>query len=150
MGQKLKLKWRVQFPAAVKAISPITVTKSGLLYVFGLDVQALLQSINPFFLPVPTVKNITFANSPYIPLADDQVLLIDTSGGHVVVAMPLASTRSLDLIIKDATGNAGTVGHDISVTFNGGQTADGQTPYPIDSPYLAVRFGVKAGGYFIK
>lgn len=147
MGQKLKLKWRVQFPAAVKAISPITVTKSGLLYVFGLDVQALLLSIGPFFLPVPSVKNITFANSPYIPLADDQVLLVDTAGGVVVIAMPLASTRSLDLTIKDATGHAAA--NPISVTFNGGQSADGLTPYPIDSNYLAVKFGVKTGGYFI-
>lgn len=95
--------------------------------------------------PVPTV--VTLAMSPYTPLASDTLLMVDTSAGSVTIAMLLAATRTLDLEIKDATGNAAA--NPISVTFSGGESADGLSPYTIDSNYASAKFGPKTGGYFV-
>lgn len=117
-------------------VSPLTAT----------NVQdAITQStaIPPVITPTP----VTFAMSPYTPLVTDQLLLVDTVGGAVTIAMPLAATRALDLEIKDDTGHA--VANNISVTFSGGQTADGLAPYVIDGNYGAVKLGPQTGGYFV-
>lgn len=95
--------------------------------------------------PSPTA--VTFAMSPYTPLVGDTLLMVDTSGGAVTIAMPLSSTRTLDLEVKDATGNAAA--NPISVDRTAPDTIDGLTTYPIDSAYGAAKFGPKTGGYYV-
>lgn len=97
----------------------------------------------------PTV--VTFAQSPYMPLISDTVLLVDTTGGAVVIAMPLSATRLtatgyLPLVVKDDKGSSAV--NAISVTCAGAELIDGLTAYPIDAPYTSVNFQPKAtGGY---
>lgn len=107
--------------------------------------DAIVQSasIPSTISPTP----VTAGMSPYAPLSTDQLLLVNTSAGPVTIAMPLSATRGLDLEIKDDTGNA--VANNISVTFSGGQTADGLAPYVIDGSYGAVKLGPQTGGYFV-
>lgn len=100
-------------------------------------------SIPPTIVATP----VTFAMSPYTPAASDQLLLVNTAAGPVTIAMPAASARSLDLEIKDDTGNA--FANNISITFTSGQTADGLSPYVIDGNYGAVKLGPQSGGYFV-
>lgn len=97
----------------------------------------------------PTV--VTFAMSPYAPLATDTVLLVDTTGGAVVISMPLSATRLtakgyVPLTVKDDVGNSDVAA--ITVNRAGAELLDGLTSYPIDSKYAAVTFMPKAaGGY---
>lgn len=97
----------------------------------------------------PTV--VTFAQSPYTPLISDTVLLVDTTGGAVVIAMPLSATRLvpsgyLPLTVKDDKGNSAV--NAIAVNRAGAELIDGVTSYPIDSPYTSVTFQPKStGGY---
>lgn len=107
--------------------------------------DAIVQSasIPSTISPTP----VTVGMSPYVPLSTDQLLLVNTSAGPVTIAMPLSATRGLDLEIKDDTGNAAA--NNISVTFSGGQTADGLAPYVIDGSYGAVKLGPQTGGYFV-
>lgn len=98
---------------------------------------------------LPTIGTmVNFGMSPYTPLPTDRVLLVDTAGGVVTIAMPLAASRNgLDLEVKDDTGHAAA--NNISVTFSGVETADGLAPYPIAGNYGAAKFGPQTGGYFV-
>lgn len=96
----------------------------------------------------PTV--VTFAMSPYTPLLTDTVLLVDTTGGAVVIQMPLAATRVnasgfVPLTVKDDKENADI--NAISVARAGAELIDGLTAYPIDSKSTAVTFLPVTGGY---
>ena len=94
----------------------------------------------------PTAVN--FAMSPYAPTNADSYLLVDTSGGAVVINLQAAALRAgLPLAVKDNTGNA--VANPISLVPAGGETIDGLAPYPIDANFAAVQIAPRAGGYFV-
>lgn len=96
---------------------------------------------------IPTPVN--FAMSPYSVVPSDRVLLINSSGGPVIINMMAAATRAgLDLTVKDDTGNAGGA-NGIGVFAAGGETIDGLTIYPVDSAFAAARFIPQAGGYYV-
>lgn len=107
--------------------------------------DAILQvtTLSPIIIPTA----VTFVMSPYTPLTTDQILEVDTSGGAVTIQMPLSVTRTLDLEVKDITGNAAA--NPISVQRAGGENIDGLTTYPLDSAYAAAKFGPKTGGYYV-
>jgi hypothetical protein len=113
------------------------------------DVETQLQAA--IVLPAgysPTI--VTFAMSPYTPLATDTVLLVNTTGGAVSIQMPLSATRLnasgyVPLTVKDDVGNAAI--NAIAVLRAGAETIDGLTSYPIDAPYASVTFQPKAAGY---
>lgn len=121
------------------------------------DVQSAIEQVQAEVAAViiaprgynPTI--VTFAQSPYTPLISDTVLMVDTTGGVVVIAMPLSATRLvasgyLPLTVKDDKGNSAV--NAISVTRAGAELIDGLTAYPIDSPYTSVTFQPKStGGY---
>lgn len=91
---------------------------------------------------------VTFAMSPYTPVASDTLLLVDTAGGPVTIAMrPAAERNGVDLEIKDDTGHAAA--NPVSVVRNGAETIDGLTTYPIDGNYGSAKFGPQLGGYFV-
>lgn len=113
------------------------------------DVEAQLQAA--IALPQGLVERVvTFAMSPYTPLITDSALLVDTTGGIVVIQMPLSATRQnasgfVPLTVKDDVGNSGV--NAIDVQRAGAELLDGRTNYPIDSPYFSVTFLPKAVGY---
>jgi hypothetical protein len=59
----LKLKFRTLFPASVRATSPLTLVKTGLAYVFGLDITELRASLDPFYTPSNLPGTVVAANS---------------------------------------------------------------------------------------
>lgn len=113
--------------------------------IIATNVQEAIEAIGN--VVAPAAKVVTFAMSPYTPLAAETLLLVDTSGGAVTIAMPLSSTRQFDLEVKDSTGNS--VANPISVNRTAPDTIDGLTTYTIDSAYGAARLGPKTGGYFV-
>lgn len=48
----IKLKFRTAFPALVEALSPLTLVKNGLKFIFGIDINALKLSLDPFYSTV--------------------------------------------------------------------------------------------------
>lgn len=110
------------------------------------DVQDAIQQVNQLIAPIPIPVN--SGMSPYTPLPNDLMLLVDTSGGPVTILMPSAIQRGLPLEIKDDTGNADA--NNISITFTGGETLDGLAPYKIDSKFGAVTLAPQIGGYYAK
>lgn len=119
----------------------------------AVDVQSAIEQVEAIaVLPqgrTPTI--VTFAMSPYTPLNTDTVLLVDTTGGAVVITLPLGSTRLnasgyLPLTVKDDKENAAV--NAISVNRTAPDTIDGLTTYPLDANGVAVTFQPKAaGGY---
>lgn len=99
--------------------------------------------------PVTPGTAVNVGQSPYQVVTLDQMLLVDTSGGPVTILMqPSAARLGVDLIVKDITGNAAA--NPITVTMSGAETADGQSPYPLDSDSAGAKFSPKLNGYFIK
>lgn len=101
----------------------------------------VFQSIRP--------TDVTLAMSPYTALITDQLLMVDTAAGAVVVNLTAALTRSgLPLEVKDATGHADV--NPITVNSFGAELIDGKASVPLDSIFVAVKFQPKtAGGYAI-
>lgn len=146
--------WTVSLNYAVLGITPViadppntyTLVWNALTGVFAVVPVSLLGSggITP--------KIVTFAMSPYTPLLADRLLLVDTTGGVVVINMMLAAARLtgagyLDLTIKDDKGNSAV--NAIMVNRAGGDLLDNLAAYPIDTAYAAVTFQAKAGGYAV-
>lgn len=117
------------------------------------DVQSAIEQVEAQAVApdgvTPTV--VTFAMSPYTPLITDTALLVNTTGGAVVIQMPLSAARLtskgyVPLVVKDDVGNSAV--NAISVARAGAELIDGLTAYPIDTPYGATKFQPKAsGGY---
>lgn len=95
--------------------------------------------------------NISFANSPYPPLASDTFLYVDTSGGAIEIDLPLAASRNnVAISIKDVTGNAAA--NNITIKPSGAETIDGHTnaaPLVIKANYGGVRLSPGTAKYVI-
>jgi hypothetical protein len=117
------------------------------------DVQGAIEQVEAQAVAAggvnPTI--VTFAMSPYSPVITDTYLLVDTTGGAVVIQLPLSAARLtprgyIPIEVKDDLGNSAV--NAISVLRSGAELIDGVASYPIDSPYTLVKFQPKAsGGY---
>jgi len=75
--------------------------------------------------------------TPYVVLAADQFVGVDTSGGAKQVNLPNAPSTGRFYNIKDATGNAAT--NNITLTTVGGTvTIDGATTYVMTAAYQSI------------
>lgn len=112
------------------------------------NVQDAIDQVAAGALPGPgSTVAVTAAMSPYTPAANITLLLVDSTAGAVVIALPLSSSRIFDIEVKDAAGQSAV--NAISVNRTAPDTIDGLTTYPIDSPYASAKFGPKTGGYFV-
>lgn len=111
----LKLKFRTQFPALVTAASPLTVEKTGLEYDFGIDIEALRES-----LVVPTSSKIITAPGPYAALPEDDVLIIKQTVAAPFTVTVDWSARTRPLRVVDGKGDASV--NNITITPAAGQS----------------------------
>lgn len=75
--------------------------------------------------------------TPYVVLADDDYLSVDSSGGAITVQLPDAATLGKTFVIKDRTGSAGA--NPITVTTVGGVVLiDGATSFGMNTNYEAI------------
>lgn len=111
--------------------SPLTAT----------NVQDAIDQVAAATVDIPVL--VTAAMSPFTPAADQQTLLVDTSGAAVTIALPPAATRVLPIKVIDGTGQAAT--NNIRVTFTG--TANGfASPILIDAPFGGWAFHPRTNG----
>ncbi len=83
----------------------------------------LAEAVNAVLAARPTQIGIT--RSPYSVLLGDLAIWVDTSGGPVVIETPPAVARAgRPLMIKDITGTAAVVGHNITIIPSGAETIE--------------------------
>lgn len=68
-----KLKTRTKFPALVRALSPITLVKNGLEFIFGLDISALRQTLDLIYQQIGVTSNPVFYAVDYGVKTDGNV-----------------------------------------------------------------------------
>lgn len=137
----LKLKFRTQFPASVSATSPLTLVKTGLAYVFGLDVNALRAVFDLIYAPNSILNYIivTAAGTYNVQVADNIILINKTVAAANSVQLPLALARKgLPITVKDLKGDAAT--NQITVLPSGSETIDGLASVPINANYGGFKF----------
>lgn len=112
----LKVKFRTLFPALVNVLSPLTVVKTGLRYVFGLDMTALRALLDPFYVKSQapyfilatgqsnTTRELTLSNAPNVLVTRWNNPLNTLLAGSAFV--PLSST-TINVIDKFASDLAG-------------------------------------------
>lgn len=146
----LKLRKRSLFPAVVSVLSPLTLVKAGVSYIFGLDITALRLSLDGIYAPVSLLNAVTVtAAGTYSVQPTDSVVLINKSVAAAnSVQLPVAASRSgLPVTVKDLKGDAAT--NVITVLPAGSETIDGLASVPINSNYGAYKFWPVAGGWVI-
>lgn len=77
--------------------------------------------------------------SPYVVLISDNYISVDSSGGAITIELPNAATSGRFWVIKDRTGSAGTVGHNITIqSVSGAVNIDGSTSFVMNTAYESV------------
>lgn len=104
----LKLKFRTLFPASVTASSPLTLVKTGLAYVFGFDVTALRESLDPLYVPVQTQQIATAAGAITMASTDGLIAANKTVGAATAIAVAPSLTKTGSCLVSDFKGDAGT------------------------------------------
>ena len=106
--------------------------------------QMALNVINGL---APTI--ITAAIASYaVSTTDSTVLINKTVAASTQLVLPSGASKVGSVLVKDLKGNAGTF--TTTITFSGGETADGLTVVPINVDYGAWRFTpLASGGYYI-
>lgn len=123
----LKLKFRTQFPALVTVASPLTLEKTGLEYDFGLDIDALRESLDPVYAQSGTFQVITAAGDVTVAVTDTLIILNKTVSQVTVVNLPPSLLKIGKVKIVDWKGDSGsypiTVNNSGSEKFNGAQAS---------------------------
>jgi hypothetical protein len=102
-------------------------------------------------LTISAMTNMAFrytnvAVTPYVVLATDYYLSVDTSALAITVQLPNAPTTNRLFVIKDRTGTAGT--RNITVTTVGGAVLiDGAATFIMNTNYQAVNFVFNGSTY---
>lgn len=88
--------------------------------------------------------SVTVANSPYVPLATDTTLYVDTTGGAVIINLrPAAERIGVPLTIKDVGGAAST--NNITINPNGAETIETLLAYLIATDFGGVVLNPRSG-----
>lgn len=161
------------FPATVKGAGPVTIAKQNGIWTVGFTIAnlaAVPAGTDPTTLEVlvwntvtQTFQQTTLANafassprtigiadSPYAVKPSDSVIFVDSSGGPVVIDLQAAAARAgRDLDVMDASGNAATAGHNISIIPSGLETVAGLNPLVINASYGGFKLRPATGKYLI-
>lgn len=161
------------FPSLVKGSGPVTVAKASGIWTLGFTITnlgAMPAGTDPSTVEVLVYNTVAkvfqkttlaaiagslptpigIAQSPYAVQPGDTIIDVDSSGGAVVINLqPAAARAGRSISIKDISGNAATVGHNISIVPNGIETVEGLNPLPIDANYGGFRLSPKTGKYVI-
>lgn len=110
---------------------------------YSITTQLLASLIN-YLITTPVIiaqgEHATIG-TPYIVQPADSRIYIDKPVAEATyLLMPDASTMFVEPLVRDIAGTAGS-GVGITVSFTGGQLADGLATIPIETPY---------GGYFFR
>lgn len=103
----------------------------------GNSYQVSLNTLATFFGSFGTPIVIT-AGATYNSVATDTRILIDlTAAGALSIVMLASTSYSQPVLIKDVKGNVDPT-HIATITFSGGELADGQASIPLQTAYAGV------------
>jgi len=89
---------------------------------------------------------VTFVDSPYPVSAIDQKMMVDATGGNIIINIPTAiGNDGRVLTIKKIDNSVNTV----TVSGFGGQTIDDQPSYVISVRYDSISINADSGNWWI-
>lgn len=86
-------------------------------------------------------EHATIGNPYMVQPTDGRIYVNKTVAEPTFILMPAVSTMLAEPLVHDSAGTADDAGNGITVSFSGGQLADGLATVPIQTPY---------GGYFFR
>ncbi len=126
----IKGKMDVRFPGLVQAMSPIALDKTGGTFTFSMDLDALIEMLEPTFQPFEGVEQhvtdagpVTIANNAGIVRVDQTV------GAAITLNLPSASVKTCSVLIADWKGDAGT--NNITINPSGSEKIQGRSSWTI-------------------
>jgi len=120
----LKLRVATRIPARLEATSPILLDRTGGIYTFSMDVDALILALAYTFQPIENVdQEITSGPTANVNANSATVRVNQTVGGAITLTLPLAVSKTVPVLIFDWKGDAGT--NNITITLSGAETFPG-------------------------
>lgn len=134
----IKGKMDVRFPARVEAISPILLDKTGGVFTFSIDIDALEAMLGAVFEPIHAHidQHITSGASATVQTNAETVRVDKTVGSTTTLTMPPASTMLFPVLVVDWKGDAGT--NNIIINPNGTEKIQGLSSWTIAGDYGSV------------
>jgi hypothetical protein len=134
----LKLKVLPRFPSSVTVASPILLDTTGGNYAFSLDLNTIEASILAsveaalagLYQPIENVDQpITAGSTATVNNASFTVRVNKTVGGAITLTLPLASFKTVPVLIADWKGDAGT--NNITINPSGSEKIQGRSSWVI-------------------
>ena len=127
----VKGKMDARFPARVLATSPILLDKTGGIYTFSLDMDALLAAFANQYEPLHTHldQNITAGATATVLTNAETVRVNKAVGSATTLTMPPANTMLFPVLIVDWKGDAGT--NNITINPTGAEKIQGLSSWTI-------------------
>lgn len=131
-------KMDVRFPAQVIATSPILLDKTGGVFTFSMDMDALEDMLGAVFEPIHAHvdQHITSGASATIQTNAETVRVDKTIGSATTLTLPPANTMLYPVLIVDWKGDAGT--NNITINPNGTEKIQGLSSWTIAGNYGSV------------
>lgn len=130
----LKAKFRTVFPALVSVGSPLTLVKTGLAYAFGIDIDALRESLDPFYAPLSILNEPTIVTGSSATIAPGTAAVAINRAAPAATALVLPSVAAQGGIpIRILDWSTAVTAHAITITPNGSETIMRQASWPMYS-----------------
>jgi len=126
----VKGKMDVRFPGRGEAISPVLLDKSGGVFTFSIDIDAMAEMLQAYFQPnelfdqhITTPGPVTVANNAGIVRVDQAV------GAAITLNLPPAASKTCPVLIADWKGDAGA--NKITINPSGTEKIQGRSSWSI-------------------
>jgi hypothetical protein len=127
----LKLKVMPRYPTQLQVASPITLTSNGGVYTFGIDLNALENTLAAIFEPLHAHvdQQITAGASAAVQANAETVRVNKAAGSPTTLMMPPANTMKFPVLIIDWKGDAAA--NNITIVPSGADTINGLASWTI-------------------
>lgn len=126
----IKGKMDVRFPGSVQATSPILLDKTGGIFTFSIDINALSEMLSTIFQPFEGVEQHITAAGPATIANNAGIVRVDqTAGAAITLNLPLAANKTCSVLICDWKGDAGT--NNITILPSGTEKIQGRSSWVI-------------------
>lgn len=126
----IKGKMDVRFPGSVQATSPILLDKTGGIFTFSIDINALSAMLSTIFQPFEGVEQHITAAGPATIANNAGIVRVDqTVGAAITLNLPLAANKTCPVLIADWKDDAGT--NNITIMPSGTEKIQGLSSWKI-------------------
>jgi len=121
----IKGKMDVRFPGRVEAETPIVLDKTGGVFAFSIDIDAMAEMLGPYFQANELFDQHITGPGPVAIANNAGIVRVDqTVGAAITLNLPPAASKTCSVLVCDWKGDAGT--NLISVVPNGSEKIQGQ------------------------